>query len=128
MEMSIWKKIKYTLALVASIGCVVLLSFASYLQIHDHIYKGLFWNGLLIIFLLFSSSIYLKKLIKGSDNNQTETINPEILSIEQNAKIKTMTIIESITFWCAWFWWLMLRGNKKKIHNFHTFCLQLPEH
>lgn len=95
------KKIKYTLALVASIGCGVLLSFASYLQIHDHIYKGLFWNGLLIIFLLFSSSIYLKKLIKGSDNNQTETINPEILSIEQNAKIKTMTIIESITFWCG---------------------------
>ena len=59
------KKIKYTLALVASIGCGVLLSFASYLQIHDHIYKGLFGNGLLIIFLLFSSSIYLKKLIGG---------------------------------------------------------------
>src|SRR5699024_11273644 len=66
------KKIKYTLALIASISCVALLSFASYLQIHEHIYKGLFWNVLLILFLLFSSSIYLKQLIKGPNDNQDD--------------------------------------------------------
>ena len=95
------KKIKYTLALIASISCVALLSFASYLQIHEHIYKGLFWNVLLILFLLFSSSIYLKQLIKGPNDNQDDGNDAETVRLEQNAKVKTMTIIENITFWCG---------------------------
>lgn len=95
------KKIKYTLALIASIVCIALLSFASYLQIHDHIYKGIFWNALLILFLLLGSSIYLKKLIKGSNDNQDDGNDAETVRLEQNGKARTMNIIENITFWCG---------------------------
>lgn len=41
-------KIKDALALGASIICIALLIFVSYIQIQTHVYKGLIWYGLLI--------------------------------------------------------------------------------
>ena len=55
-------KIKDALALGASIICIALLIFVSYIQIQTHVYKGLIWYGLLIFILAFASVIYLRKL------------------------------------------------------------------
>lgn len=76
-------KIKDALALGASIICIALLIFVSYIQIQTHVYKGLIWYGLLIFILAFASVIYVRKLIK---NNANDDQNDD--SDEQMLKLK----------------------------------------
>ena len=76
-------KIKDALALGASIICIALLIFVSYIQIQTHAYKGLIWYGLLIFILAFASVIYVRKLIK---NNANDDQNDD--SDEQMLKLK----------------------------------------
>lgn len=95
-------KIKYSLALVVSIICIALLLFVSYLQIQDHVYKGLVWYGLSIIILLSGSVIYVKKLIqKTTNDDQNDDSDTQMVLIQQKADAKTMNIIGNITFWCG---------------------------
>lgn len=93
-------RIKYLFAIVASIICCGLLIWASYIQIQDHIYKGLIWNGIGIIILLSGSWIYLKELVKNQSDDNEKT-DPEEIALEKNAQAKTMNVVESITFWCG---------------------------
>ena len=76
-------KIKDALALGASIICIALLIFVSYIQIQTHVYKGLIWYGLLIFILAFASVIYVRKLIKNNANDdQNDDSDEQILKLK----------------------------------------------